>query len=223
MKDDEKVNALRRYGFWEHLAPGEKELLVEHTSLRHFSKGEIIHSPDEHCEGVMLVLRGELRPYLLSDEGREVTLYRTSEGDVCILTASCVLTAISFDVFVEASDETDVMMTEASAFRELTEGNIYVRCYGYEQATRRFSDVMASMQRMMFMSIDRRIASFLLREAEDCGSLTVKKTQQEIASSVGTAREVVSRTLGSFEKKGIVRTFRGGAVITDIEGLKKML
>jgi CRP/FNR family transcriptional regulator len=223
MNDNQMKRALQSYSFWEHMTGGEQELFTQHTQTRHYHQGEIIHSPEARCEGVLMVLKGELRPYLLSEEGREVTLYRTRAGEVCILSASCVLSAISFDVFIEAAEDTDVLMTDTVTFRALTEENIYVRCYGYEQASQRFSDVMWSMQQLLFMSTDRRIASYLLDRCEETGSATIRETQQEIASGAGTAREVVSRMLKNFEEDGLVKTSRGRVKILDPDKLRDSL
>lgn len=201
--------------FWDHLSEEDKDTFIKKTSDLYLKKGEFVRSEREKCQGLIVIKSGALRTYLLSEDGREVTLYRLHEGDVCILSASCILDTISFDVFIDAEEDTVVQLTDMSFYGELTENNIYVRCFGYRIATERFSDVMWAMQQMLFMRIDQRLAIFLWDESVRTGSLQIKATQEEVAIAIGSAREVVSRMLKMFSDEGIVRVFRGGIEIKD--------
>ena len=108
LQDDCVDLFIQHFSFWEHLSDQEKELLCDNTIAAHYPKGISVHSGNEDCIGILLVKKGQLRTYLLSEDGRDVTLYRLFEGDVCILSASCVLDAITFDVFIDAEEDTDV-------------------------------------------------------------------------------------------------------------------
>ncbi len=221
---EEMTDALRRaFPFWEHLSQAEKERLVDHTRPLHYPKGGSVHRGDEDCVGILLVKKGQLRVYMLSEDGRDVTLYRLFEGDVCILSASCVLEAITFDVCIDAEEETDVFQISSQTFRALSEQNIYVKCYGYQLTTTRFSDVMWTMQQILFMRADRRLAIFLWDEISKSGSDEIHMTHEQIARYMGSAREVVSRLLKYFASEGIVTLFRGGIRIVDKNKLRGLI
>lgn len=133
---------IEHVSFWEHLSQKEKERLVNGTSVVSYKKGTLVHGGNEDCIGIFLVRSGQFRTYLMSEDGREITLYRLYGGDVCILSASCVLEAITFDVYIDAEEDTEALLIDASVFRMLAEKNIYVQNFGYRITTGNFSDVM---------------------------------------------------------------------------------
>ena len=214
---------LKQCAFWEHLDEKQKQQLCENTFPAHYPKGTTVHGGNADCIGVLLVKQGQLRTYMLSEEGRDVTLYRLFPGDTCILSASCVLDAITFDVFIDAEEDTDVLLINSSVFHQIAEENIYVKCFGYELATTRFSDVMWAMQQILFMGADKRLAIFLWDEIAKTGSDSIKMTHEQIARYMGSAREVVSRMLKYFAGEGIVALSRGEIRIVDKEKLQKLI
>ena len=153
---------------------------------------------------MLFVLSGEIRTYLLSEEGREVTLFRLYPGELCVLSASCVISQITFDTQMTAGMDTEVLIIPANVIAALKEQNLHVRCFLYELATKRFSDVMWAMQQIMFKGLDRRLAEFLLAEAERTGSDTIRMTHEQIAQHISSAREAVARMLKSFSEDGLV-------------------
>ena len=171
----------------------------------------------------MLVTSGQLRTYILSDDGREVTLYRLWKGDVCVLSASCVLSEVAFDVLIEAVEDTRVILLPLAYFRQLKEKNVYVELFTYRLATERFSDVMWSLQQILFMRADQRLAAFLWDEMARTGREELSYTHDQIARYMGSAREVVSRLLKYFSEEGIVKVSRGKILVTDRDKLKKFL
>lgn len=211
------------FPFWEHLSPDEKEKILNNTTLVSYKKGENVHSGSGDCVGILFVKRGQLRTYLLSEDGRDVTLYRLFEGEVCILSASCVFDTITFDVFIDAEQDTELLLINASTFKELTDKNIYVKCFGYEVAAARFSDVMWAMQQILFTRADKRLAIFLYDEITKNKTDEVNLTHAEIARYMGTAREVVTRLLKYFANEGIVSLSRGGVKILDKKKLKSLI
>lgn len=217
-----KALLAERFSFWGHLSEEERALLCANTAPAHYARGENIHSGAEDCVGLMLVRSGQLRVGLLSETGRDVTLYRLFPGDVCVLSASCVLDAITFEVFIDAEEDTELLVTNSAAFHTLEDRNIYVRCFGYEVASKRFSEVMWAMQQILFMGVDRRLAIFLTEELKKTGGDTVHLTHEQIARYIGSAREVVSRMLKYFEGEGIVKLARGGIQIIDRTKLKAL-
>ncbi len=210
------------FPFWPNLTSEQKNYMANHASLLCYRKGTNIHSGENECVGLMLVKSGELRVYMLSEEGREITLYRLREGDVCVLSASCVLSTITFDVHVDAEKDSEVLLVSALAFAELSRQNVYVEKFSYQLATERFSDVMWTMQQVLFMSFDKRLAIFLLDEMNKTDEDTICLTHEQIAKYVGTAREVVTRMLKYFSEEGIVSLSRGGIKVLDKKKLRSL-
>lgn len=209
--------------FWEHLNQPQKDLLIANAKSSHFSKGQAMHYGENECIGVILVKHGTLRTYITSDEGREITLYRLEDGDICILSASCVLQTIDFDVSIDAESECDIIQISSITFSRLSSENVYVELFSHELATERFSDVMWTMQQILFTSFDKRLAAFLLDESTKSESNDIHMTHEQIAKYLGTAREVVSRMLKYFSEEGYVTLKRGGISITDKKSLRSIL
>lgn len=208
--------------FWPHLTADQRALLVSGTSRRSFRAGENVHGRTGDCTGILLVLSGELRSYFLSEDGREVTLYRLLPGSLCILSASCVLETITFDVSIDAEVDTDLLVVRADVFNRLTKENIYMDRDVHKEAVARFSDVMWTMQQVLFMKLDRRLAIFLTEEVLDRGTDTLRMTHDQIARHVGSAREVITRMLKYFAAEGLVELGRGTVTVTDPEGIRAL-
>lgn len=208
--------------FWDKLSEAETDLLLSGTKPILYKQGDNIHRPSNECVGVLLVKSGELRTYLLSENGKEVTLFRLGGGDACILSASCLLSNITFDVFIDAQQDTEVLLISSTIFAQLQNSNLDVENFALRLAADRFSDVMWAMEQILFMSFDARLAVFLLDEISKTGEDNLTLTHEQIAKLVGSAREVVSRMLKYFEKEGIVRLHRGGVEIIDKPALRKL-
>ena len=198
------------FPFWNDLTPDEQDMLCRYTRPVHYAKGARVHSPLESCVGILLLRSGQLRSYLLSEDGRDVTLYRLFGGEVCILSASCVMDAVNIDLYIDAEEDTEALCISAGIFRQLMQENVYVRCYAYQMTAERFSDTMWTMQQILFMSADRRLAIFLTDELAKTGGADVRMTHDQMAKYMGSAREVVSRMLKYFAQEGWVRLYRGG-------------
>lgn len=214
------LNFKETYSFWSDLTEDEQERFKAATRLRHYQKGEMVYQPEVRCEGMMYMLEGTLRIYIISDDGREVTLYRLGPGEHCVLSASCVIDALSFDVFIEAETDTKLWLTDSTTLRAISEQNAYLKVFNQEIAIKRFSDIMWTLQQVLFFSVDRRLAVFLLDTSAKGKSATIKATHEQIAASIGSAREVVSRMLKRFADDGYIRLSRGTIEIIDERSLK---
>ena len=210
------------FPFWEQLTPEEQAKLCRFTRPVHYIKGARVHSPLESCVGILLLRSGQLRAYLLSEDGRDVTLYRLFAGEVCILSASCVMDSVNVDLYIDAEEDTDAYCISAGIFRQLMQENVYVRCYAYQLTAERFSDTMWTMQQVLFMSADRRLAIFLTDELAKTGGDEVRMTHDQMAKYMGSAREVVSRMLKYFAQEGWVRLYRGGVQVLDKKKLQAL-
>ena len=170
----------KSFPFWERLSGSERGMLLGASQAVTFHKGFNIHNGNE-CTGVILVRSGCLRVYMLSDSGKEITLYRLFPGDICILSASCVLKTVTFDVYIDAEEKSECVIVGGCAFEELSRNAPEVKIFALESALSRFSDVMWVMEQILFMSMDKRLAIFLLDEVTKNGTDTVKLTHEQIA------------------------------------------
>jgi CRP/FNR family transcriptional regulator len=211
--DDRQLTELfeRTFPFWNNMGTEDKDTFIRSSHYVSFEKGANIHDGNE-CTGIILVKSGSLRVYMLSEEGKEITLYRLFSGDMCILSASCVLSTISFDVFIDAEERSECVVVGGCAYEELSEKMPEAKIFALETAVSRFSDVMWVMQQILFMSMDKRLAIFLLDEIAKTGSDTVKLTHEQIAKYMGSAREVVSRMLKYFSSEGMVVSSRSEGI-----------
>lgn len=208
--------------FWSSLSDDEQERVEQRAFVRNYGKGTIINNCNNECLGMILVLSGEIRTYLLSDEGREVTLFRLYSNDLCVLSASCVISQITFETQMIAQQDTEALIIPVDVIAALKEKNIYARCYLYELATKRFSDVMWAMQQILFKGLDRRLAGFLLAEAKRTNSKVIHMTHEQIAQHISSAREAVARMFKHFAADGLVDIKRGAITLLDLEGLKEL-
>jgi len=222
LKNDTLDYLRKNLDFWDKLNPAEQQALSASVEWKKYSTGQNVHSASHECVGVLLIKSGELRTYIMSEDGREITLFRVSAGEVCILSASCILQSISFDVFVDAVSDTEVLIIGASCFAKLMEQNVHAENFSLKAAAELFSEVMWTMEQILFMSFDKRLAIFLLDETSRTGSGTFALTHEQIAKYMGSAREVVSRMLKYFEKEGLVRLSRGTVEVINKEKLRTM-
>ena len=211
------------FPFWEQLNKEEQKLVAENALFQKMQKGDILHRGCGECSGIVHVANGQLRVYIVSEEGREVTLYRLHKGDLCVLSASCLMDAIVFDVMIEAVEETELVMLPSPALNPIMAQNPMVELSLYKTVVERFSDVMWTMQQILFMGADKRVAHFLWDEMAKTGDMTIRLTHDEVARFIGSAREVVTKVLKYFVEEGAVALSRGKIEIIDKAKLRKYL
>lgn len=208
--------------FWSIMNEEEREFLHKNTVLRKYQAGEQIHDCRAECTGVLFIRQGMIRVYMISEDGKEITLYRLSSGDTCTLSAGCILQEITFEVLVDVIEPSEVWIVNALAVLELSQKNIYVENFLYRQTVEHFSEVMWAFQQIVFLSFDKRLAIFLLDESIHSKNDKICMTHDQIAKHLGSAREVVTRMLNYFSKEGIVELTRGEIWIKDKKELKNL-
>ena len=199
------------FPFWDRMSEGDRETFLRSSQSVRFERGTNIHNGAE-CTGIILIKSGSLRMYMLSEDGKEITLYRMFPGDMCMLSASCVLETVTFDVFVDSEENSECVVVGGCAYENLSKRMPEAKIFALEWALANFSEVMWVMQQILFMSMDKRLAIFLLDEVAKTGTDSVKLTQEQIAKYMGSAREVVSRMLKYFASEGLVETSRAGGI-----------
>ena len=192
----------RRLPFWNDLDTFEKEQVQKGCFEITYKKGLLMRHSEQQCSGIMLILSGQLRTYIVSDEGREVTLFRVHKDDVCVLSATCLMDAIVFEVMIDAVEDTNVIMIPSATLLPLMTKYPKIEAYLYRTAAERFSDVIWTMQQILFLSADKRVAIFLWDEITRTNSMTIFVTHDEIARYIGSAREVVTKVLKYFVQGG---------------------
>lgn len=214
---------LQKLPYFDHLSESQKNKIADSWSKKSYKKGEVIHGGAKECLGQILILSGSVRNYILSEEGREITLFVLHPDDTCVLSASCVINQITFETQMIAETDTEMMILNSGVVSSLAEENIYVKCYMYELLAKRFSTVMWVMQEILFKGFDRRLATFLINEYERTGNPKIKMTHEQIAQYTNSAREVVARKLKRFSYDGYVEHARGVITLKDIDGLKDII
>lgn len=213
---------LEKFPYYRHLNETQKKLLKQNAVIRKYAKGSMLYGSGDACLGMIYIIEGRIRTHILSEEGREVTLFKMESGEMCVLSASCIISQIDFDTYMTAESECTLLIVNTEIFGRLAEENIYVKCFQYETATDKFSSVMWSLQQILFSGFDRRLASFLVTEYDRTGNSEIKMTHEQIAQQVSSAREVVARMLKRFASDGLVRLKRGSICLEDINALRKL-
>ena len=211
------------FPFWEQLNSEERNIVSANALPQKMKKGDILHRGCGECSGIVHVAKGQLRVYIVSEEGREVTLDRLHKGDLCVLSASCLMDAIVFDVLIEAVQETELVVLTSPALSTIMEKNPMVELSLYKTVVEHFSDVMWTMQQILFMGADKRVAHFLWDEMAKTGDMTIRLTHEEEARFIGSAREVVTKVLKYFVEEGVVALSRGKIEIIDKAKLRNYL
>ena len=208
------------FPIWKQMTPEQQNRIMQVLEFKKIPKGTVVHDGSPDCLGMLLVRSGQLRAYLLNEEGREVTICRFFEMDICLFTAACVMPNMQFDIFIEAEKDTEIWVIPACLYKNLMDESLVLANYAHDLITGHFSELMWLMEQIMWKSFDKRLAEFLLEEVQLEGSPVLKITHEKIANHMGTAREVVTRMLRYFQSEGMIRLTRGTVDIKDKKQLR---
>ena len=208
--------------FWDKLTASQKEQISAVVEYHNVKKGTHIHDSSAQCLGLVAVRSGQLRAYILSEDGREITISRLFDYDVSLLSASCVMPDMQFNVMIEAEKDTEFWSIPACLFKNLVDDSLAVSNYSRSLLSSNFSELMWLMEQIMWKSFDKRLASFLLEESAIEGTSSLKITHEKVAKHMGTAREVVTRMLRYFQSEGMVKLTRGGIELCDLNKLNSI-
>ena len=204
------------------LTSAQQQMVLDYTAVRTVPAGTVVHNGAVECTGFLLVRSGQLRAYTLSEEGREVTIYRLFDHDCCLFSAACIMSSLQFEVIIETEKDSEIFIIPPSVYQKLMNESLPVSKYTNDLMATRFSEIMWLMDQIMWKSFDKRLAAFLLEEASIEGTTLLKVTHEKIANHMGTAREVVTRMLRYFQGEGLVKLTRGTIEITDTPGLEAL-
>lgn len=210
------------FPIWNKLTAQQQERILSVAEFRTVPSGTVLHDGSPNCLGLLLVRSGQLRAYLLNEEGREITICRFFEMDICLFSASCVMPNMQFDILVEAEKDSEIWIIPACLYQNLMDESVAIANYSHNLIANHFSEVMWLMEQVMWKSFDKRLASFLLEESAVEDSLSLHLTHEKIANHMGTAREVVTRMLRYFQSEGMVRLTRGSVDLIDVKKLRQL-
>lgn len=210
------------FPIWNRMSDEHRNRIMQVIDLKKIKQGTVVHDGSPDCLGMLLVKSGQLRAYLLNEEGREITICRFFEMDICLFTAACVMPNMQFDIFIEAEKDTEIWIIPACLYKNLMDESLVMANYARDLITSHFSELMWLMEQIMWRSFDKRLAKFLLEESTLEESDSLKITHEKIANHMGTAREVVTRMLRYFQSEDMIRLTRGTVDIKDRKRLTKL-
>ncbi len=210
------------FPMWDKLTTSQQNSLTARAAQKKVSKGTVVHNGNTDCSGLLLVNSGQLRAYIISDEGREITLYRLFEMDMCLLSAPCMLHSLQFELTIEAEKDSELWIIPPDVYKRIMEESVSLANYSNEIMATRFSEIMWLMEQVMWKSFDKRLAHFLLEEAAIENSNSLKITHEIIGNHMGNPREVVTRMLRYFQNEGMVKLTRGSIELIDTDKLKAL-
>ncbi len=193
---------------------------IQNALYMRVDKGQPVCREGVLCSHLALLLSGVARVHKLAENGREITLYRVEPGQSCILTASCIMSGTPFPAIAECEEAAEAVLVPSGRVREWSGRSEVFREYLFGLMAQRLGNLIGTVEEVLFRRLDQRLAGYLLQRMARSGPV-LKATHQEIASDLGSSREVVSRLLKDFEGRGLIGTGRGSLRILDAAGLQK--
>jgi len=208
--------------FYNKLTEKEKEAVTKSTTKKKMPKKAVITAGENACSGLIMLTSGQLRAYITSSSGRQITIYRLLDGDICVLTASCALKNITFTIELECETDCEFYLLDSAAFDKINSENTQVKDYTMSLLSGRLSDAMFVINQTIFSSLDKRLANHLMEMYALMQSKTLIITHDEIANNLGSAREVITRMLKYFQSEGLIATSRGSIELLDLKRIEKL-
>lgn len=178
-----------------------------------------VFTPGQRAENMLLLLSGTVRVQQISDTGREIFLYRVHAGESCVLTTACMLADEAYAAEGITETEVEAVAIPRAVFDEFSGRSAGFRSFVFQTYSRRITDLFGLIDDIVFQRMDVRLAERLLALQTD-DRLAI--THQALAVELGTAREVISRTLGEFQRRGWVELARGEIRIANRAGLERL-
>ncbi len=205
---------------WNQLNYEEKNFLIDNSKILCCKKGNTLHRGHDECLGLIIISKGKIKAFSSPDGDKQITLYRLNKNDICLFTASCMMKDITFDIFLECEEDTELLILPTEKYQSIIEKSTILSNFLNKILLSRFSDVMWTLEQVVFNSLDKRLAQYLLDNSNNKNEINL--THEQIASDLGTAREVISRLLKKFENEEIIKLQRSKIIINNKEELIKI-
>ncbi len=199
--------------FYSRLSENEKIFLERNSVIRKYNKNEIFYESNDEWHGMMYQISGSMKIFITSREGRMINLFRIEHDETYVFSASCVERKIPLQTSIRFEEPSELLIINPNAVSKLINENIYVRCFTYENSTVNFSNVMLTMEQILFSSVEERLSLFLINEYTKLGSNEIKMTHEQIAEQINSVREVIARMLKKFSSQGLVSLKRNSVKI----------
>ena len=167
-------------------------------------------------------MKGSVQVCTIGDDGREVFLTEFGEGTCGVINTSILLKQMENTTISVAKTYSELLLINSRSFHHLIDTNIYVRCFWFETVAQNLQDSLSSIRHAMLVSVDRRLADYLVKTIDQSGDMVIHTTQEQIAKHINSVREVVARMLARFEKKGILSTDRNRITILKPDLLREI-
>lgn len=213
-------NWIDRFQGLSRLEAPIRELLVSRSKIVSVPKDTVIFGPGHPPENLLLLLDGTVRVQQLSESGREIVLYRVHAGESCVLTTACLLAYEDYSAEGIAETEVEAAAIPRQVFDELVSQSEAFRRFVFSAYSKRITDLFFVIEEIAFQRMDIRLAQKLI-ELAGTGS-EIKSTHQKMAAELGTAREVISRQLQEFQRRGWVAQSRGTIDIRDHDSIQAL-
>ena len=200
-----------KFPFYKQMSDAHKSILRDGVLKKQLAEGQIMMGDNDHCKGIPLVIKGQLRLFRISDRGREMTLYRITEGELCILAAVCALGNIKYNFSIEAEQDSLLANIQPDAFKDLLQKSEPFKTYVFNTLAEKLLQAIDTIEMVAFVSIEERILEYLSEHADDDG--VVKTTHEKMAIDLGSSREVISRQLKKMADKNMLMIKRGKIIL----------
>lgn len=197
-----------------------RDKLLQEARVITYKQGQQIFGTENIPDNLMFLHDGRLRVLQSSDVGREIVLYRVEAGESCVLTTACMLSEEAYNAEGVAETDVTAIMLPKSSFDRLAAEEDSFRRFVFSAYSRRLIDLLRVVDDVAFGRMDVRLAERLLLLEDD--QAEIKSTHQALANELGTAREVVSRILNDFQKRGLIHQTRGRIVLQDKAALTRL-
>ena len=206
--------------FFKDLSEEEKIMIYNASHVKEYKLGELIYSKDKSCSGIVLVVKGQIRSFMSSSSGKEITLFKLFQNDLCILSSSCVYQNLSYDINLQVEENSSLIIIDGNFFKEVLNKNLSVHKFMLEITQSKLSEIMWVLEQVVFFSLEYRLSDYLINQYYLKNSLQIYITHEDIANDLGSSREVISRMLKRFEKDNLIQMSRGYIKIINIQKLK---
>ncbi|MDD3452717.1 MAG: Crp/Fnr family transcriptional regulator [Bacilli bacterium] len=197
---------------WNQLNDNEKNDLINNAIIINYKKNDLIHKGDFTCLGLIVVNTGIIRAFMASPNGKQITLYKLYNNDICLFSASCIMKNINFEIYLECEEDCEILLIPTEKYKNILNRSFVLSNYINNILSSRFSDIMWIFEQFVFSSLDKRLAEYLLNQKSDSNNIIII-THEKIANELGTAREVISRMLKYFENEKIITLQRNKIII----------
>jgi CRP/FNR family transcriptional regulator len=216
--DSVRNDLYNAFPFISELSDNEREIMFQLCDYSEIPAETCLMNESIQCNGITLIISGAIRIFKLSDEGKEITLYRIGRGETCVLTAACLMGNgfVPYPISAVTEQDTKMVVIHMEVFRNNFTNNMVFQRYIFSSMAAKFYDLLGLLQNITFKKTHERLMELLISKTAG-GSYPLYATHELIASELGTAREVISRLLKEFERDNLVVLGRGKIVLKKIK------